>query len=250
MMNGHEMSGFPEQLPHGDFVEIFPEVFYVKGQIKITAGETVILTTRSMTIVRSGTDLTIINSLRLDEGGLAGLDQLGTVQNIVRIGSSHGRDDAFYSDRYDAPVWAPANFTFSRPAKVQKTLQAGTNGPIADASILLFETTKTSEAVICLHRHGGILLTADSFLNMLEPDEFTDEVSAPLLREAGFFRPAAIGPGWRSREEPAQSDYDRLLELSFRHLLPGHGEPILHSAKETLKQAVEEQFSGKAAAIR
>ena len=241
-MKGFEMSGFPEQLPHGDFVEIFPDVFYVKGQIKISAAETVILTTRSMTIVRSGTDLTIINSLRLDQGGLAGLDQLGAVKNIVRIGSSHGRDDAFYSDRYDVPVWAPANFTFSRPAKIQKTLQAGNCRPIADASVFLFKTTKTSEAVICLRRHGGILMTADSFLNMVGPDEFTDEQSTVLLREAGFFRPAAIGPGWRSREQPAQSDYDRLLELPFRHLLPGHGEPILHNAKEILKQAVEEQF--------
>lgn len=236
------MSGFPEQLPHGDLVEIFPEVFYVKGQIKIVAPETVILTTRSMTIVRSGGDLTIINSLRLDEGGLVRLDQLGTVKNIVRIGSSHGRDDAFYSDRYGVPVWAPANFAYSRPPKMHKTLRAGHTGPIADASVLLFESTKTSEAVICLHRHGGILMTADSFLNMVGPDEFTDEHSEVLLRQAGFFRPAAIGPGWRSREEPARSDYDRILELPFRHLLPGHGGPILHSAKETLKQAVEEQF--------
>lgn len=236
------MSEFPEQLPHGDIIEIFPEVFYVKGQIKISANETTIRTTRSMTIVRNGTDLTIINSLRLDEGGLAELDQIGVVKNVVRIGSSHGRDDAFYSSLYDAPVWAPANFTFSRPAKLQKTLQAGNTGPITDASVFLFETTSTSEAVICLHRHGGILMTADSFLNMVEPDEFTDDQSTALLREAGFFGPAVIGPGWRSREKPAKSDYDRLLELPFRHLIPGHGVPILHSAKETLKQAVEAQF--------
>ena len=85
-------------------------------------------------------------------------------------------------------------------------------------------------------------MTADSFHNMPAPDEFIDAASATRLENAGFFRPANIGPVWRKREQPARSDYERLLALPFAHLLPGHGEPILNTAKETLRQSVEDLF--------
>lgn len=239
---GKRMTDFPEQLPHGIIDEVFPDVFFVKGQIKIARPDTVVLLTRSMTVIRDGDDLFLVNTIRLDDDGLSALDQLGTVKAIVRIGGNHGRDDAFYCDRYDAPVWMPEGVPLTRPVARQMILQPGDAGLLADASVLLFDTTKDPEAVICLHRHGGILITADSFHHMEAPDEFVDESSAGILGEAGFFRPANIGPVWRKREAPARSDYDRILELPFQHLLPGHGEPLKDDAKAILTRSVKELF--------
>lgn len=40
---------------------------------------------RNMTVVRQGAGLLLINSVRLDEAGLAALDALGQVQQVLRI---------------------------------------------------------------------------------------------------------------------------------------------------------------------
>ena len=102
------MPNFPEQLLHGDIREIFPDVFFVKGQSKFEAQGNMVQFARAMTIVRDGENLTLVNTVRLSEDGLRVLDDLGKVKNIVRIGANHGRDDAFYSYHYDVPVWALA----------------------------------------------------------------------------------------------------------------------------------------------
>lgn len=61
---------------------------------------------RNMVIVRENGELTLINTVRLDEEGLTALEHLGHVKNVVRIGAFHGYDDAFYLDRYHAQLWA------------------------------------------------------------------------------------------------------------------------------------------------
>jgi hypothetical protein len=61
---------------------------------------------RNMTVVRDGKALTLINSIGFDGAGLAQLDALGRVAHVVKIGSLHGRDDAFYEARYRARFWA------------------------------------------------------------------------------------------------------------------------------------------------
>ena len=56
---------------------------------------------------------TVLRSLiaylkRLDEAGLAALDALGKVTDVVRVAGNHGMDDPFYRERYEAKVWAVA----------------------------------------------------------------------------------------------------------------------------------------------
>lgn len=234
---------FPEQLPHGEIQEIFPDVYFVKGQMKLeTQGRTVRLT-RSMTIVRQGDSLSLVNPIRLGEEGLQALDRLGKVENVLRMGVGHGRDDAFYSDRYNVPVWAQEGTKPDRPVKLQATLAAGNDGPLKDATILMFESIAAPETVICLHRNGGILITCDCIQNMTGPDEFFDAPSSEFMANAGFFRRANIGPAWRARLQPKVSDYDRILALDFKHLLPAHGDPLLNEAHEAVAQTVKDLFS-------
>ena len=119
------MTEFPEQLPHGDIQEIFPDVFFVKGQSKYEANGNKLQITRSMTILRENDFLALVNSIRLSEDGLRALDDLGKVKDVIRIGSNHGRDDAFYSAKYDSAQQAQlvvAEHAARAPRKVQRDL--------------------------------------------------------------------------------------------------------------------------------
>lgn len=107
------MDQFPPQLPHGKIQEILPDIFFVKGQIRIDS-EPVSEFSRNMVIIRDGDELTLINSVRLDEAGLKQLDSLGSVRHLIKLGAFHGRDDAFYLERYRIPLWAPSGMSYIR----------------------------------------------------------------------------------------------------------------------------------------
>ena len=95
------MAQFPPALPHGPIEEVFPDVFFVSGAMETVLQGMEWKFSRNMTVVREGDRLIIINSVRLSDEGLAELDRLGRVTDVVRLGSLHGRDDPFYVDRYD-----------------------------------------------------------------------------------------------------------------------------------------------------
>ena len=90
---------------HGNIENIFPDIFFVTGTNKNFYGGVNLQHSRNMVIVRDDNKLTLINTVRLNDKGLEALDALGKVENIVRIGSFHGRDDAFYKERYQAKLW-------------------------------------------------------------------------------------------------------------------------------------------------
>jgi hypothetical protein len=74
---------------------MFPDIFFVTGAMETVLTNARRQFSRNMTVVRDGNVLTPINSIRLDGAGLAQLDALGRVADVVKIGSLHGRDDAF-----------------------------------------------------------------------------------------------------------------------------------------------------------
>lgn len=91
---------FPEALAHGEIKEVFSDVFLVTGTMRNEFFGSTWQFSRNMIIVREEGRLTLVNSIRLDDTGLAQLDALGEVVNIVRLGDMHGLDDRFYLDRY------------------------------------------------------------------------------------------------------------------------------------------------------
>ena len=236
------MTDFPPQLPHGEIQQILAEVFFVMGQTRPSIGDQTFQFSRSMTVVRDGDALTLVNTMRLDDAGLARLDELGTVANLVKLGSFHGRDDAFYVDRYGATLWSLPGMEHERGLKTDAELVPGQPGPCPDASAFVYETSATREGLLLLEREGGILLSCDSLQNWLGPDEYFDEASATMMRAQGFFRAAGVGPGWRNSGKPEASDFARLKKLSFQHLLSAHGPPLLGDAHRAVSATLEELF--------
>ena len=227
------MSDFPALLPHCDIQEILPDVFFLKGLIRVES-DPISEFSRNMIIIRDGDSLTLVNTIRLNDAGLAHLESLGTVRQLVKLGAFHGRDDAFYIDRYKIPLWAPMGMTYSRGEKTDKALEENVPGPTPDASVFVFDTPKLPEAALILERCSGILITCDSLQNMMGPDEYFNDHAAESKRRLGFFHKATVAPGWLKYAEPKTHDLVRLKELKFRHLLSAHGEPLLNDAHEAV----------------
>ena len=219
------MSEYHPVMPHGPIQEVFPDVFYVTGTMRNEFFGSMWQFNRSMTIVRDAGRLTLVNTVRLDDAGLAQLESLGTVANVVRIGDMHGVDDRFYVDRYGARFWAMEGMKVADGLTVDHVLREDGEMPFAGGSMFRFTTTRRPECILRLDREGGIMIACDSLQNWVAPDEFFDEETVGKMREMGFFTPTGLGLAWLHESQPAAGDFVRLKEVPFRHALCGHGEP-------------------------
>ncbi|MEC7546992.1 MAG: hypothetical protein VXZ05_00080 [Pseudomonadota bacterium] len=59
--------------PHQDIQELFPDVFWVHGSVRVGPGMRL---NRNMLILREGRELTLVNPIRLSDAGLVDLDAL------------------------------------------------------------------------------------------------------------------------------------------------------------------------------
>lgn len=235
------METFAEALPHGELEEVFPGVFFVTGTMKTQLMGAHWHFSRNMTVVKDGDALTLVNTVRLGDEGLAALDRLGQVKHVVRIGALHGLDDAFYKHRYGATYWAlPGMPGAPQPDLV---LQAGAGGPFAGCSVFIFEQTKLPEAILRIDREGGILVAADALQNWVGPDEFFSEESRQTMTAMGFFQPANLGPVWMQVNEAKAGDFERLQALEYRHALCGHGSPLRDGAREAYRERIARVFA-------
>ncbi len=237
------MSTFAEAMPHGNIREVFKDVFFVPGTMKGEFFGSMWQFSRNMTIVREDGNLTILNSVRLNDEGLKALDTLGKVINVVRLGDMHGIDDAFYVDRYKATFWALPGMKVKDGLKVDKELIPGGEMPFRDASLFVFETVKRPECIIRLNREGGIMIACDSLQNWVEPDQFFDEATVATMQQMKFFRPANLGPAWMFESQPGAADFLRLKEIPFEHALCGHGYPIVNNAQKEFLRTYNEYFN-------
>ena len=62
---------------------------------------------------------------------------------------------------------------------------------------------------------GGILVAADSLMNLLAPDEYFSDQSRQMMQDKGFFQPANFGPVWLQINEPKPQDFVRLQDTRF-----------------------------------
>jgi hypothetical protein len=236
------MDQFPPALPHGRLEQIFPDIFFVTGVMKTVLRNSPFQFSRNMTVVREGNALTLINSIRLDDAGLAELHSLGRVANVVKIGSLHGRDDAFYKAHYGATFWAAPGMLHEHGLVADRELMPEGAVPFAGCSVFDFRTTKNPECILHVNRADGILVAADSLMNLVAPDEYFSDQSRQMMQEMGFFQPTNYGPVWLQINEPKPQDFVRLQDLSFRHALCGHGPPVRDTAKEAYTATFQRVF--------
>ena len=240
-------------LPHGVIEEVFEGVWFVQGQIKMPTLLPVKFS-RAMTVIKGDQDeLTLINTMRLSESGLADLEQLGRVRYVIRIAGFHGRDDAFYRDRYGAKLYAVEGQEYVRGlgkknAKPYMEPDVYLNDksalPIADAKIKIIPSSTPPEAVILLEKEGGILIAGDSLQHMEKPDRYFNFLAKVMMKKMGFFKACNVGPGWLKFATPKVSDVRALLDMTFSHVLPCHGDPVIDNAREKYRPAITGELDG------
>lgn len=239
---------FPPVYPHGEIREVFPDVFFVTGSAAMP-GPLPMRFSRNMTIIRHEGALTVINSMRLDTAGLAALDKLGAVQHVIRLAGFHGMDDPFYKDRYDAKVWVVPGHVYAKGFNAPKTkpedgyfqpdieMKPDVELPIPGARLISFNC-KAGEGILHLDREGGILVAGDALQNWQSTEYFSFSAKI-VMRVMGFIKPHNIGPGWLKGAKPDIAEIKDLLELDFEHVLPVHGLPVIDSAKDKFRPAID-----------
>lgn len=242
------MKNYPAALPHGELVQIFDDIYIVKGTVITKWGPFNIAFSRNMTVIKQGTDLTLINTIRLNKEGLAQLSSLGKIKHIVRLAAFHGLDDPFYKDNFDAILWSVnakyvkglrlnANHSYFTPDKI---ITESCKLPIDNASYHEFSSGKAKEGLLLLDRQHGIMISGDSLQNWSEPDLYFNRMASFMMKRMGFFSPCNFGPGWMSACKPSKEELLEKASLPFNVLLPAHGEPIFKQAnKEFIRRAKE-----------
>ncbi|MFO0618858.1 MAG: hypothetical protein U0414_40090 [Polyangiaceae bacterium] len=236
---------FPPALPHGPIQEVLPGIHFVTGTLPLP-GPLPVRASRNMTIVREGDRLVLVNTVRLDEAGLAALDRLGRVTDILRIAGNHGMDDPFYADRYKAKVtvvkgqrytegFGPKPDVYFMP---DDEVDATSALPIEGAKLYTLGS-KPPEALLLLERHGGVCVAGDCFQHWHTTDEYFSLIARGMMRLMGFIKPYNVGPAWLSRCKPSLDDLRGTLSLPFSNVLPAHGAVVLGDAREKYRPAVE-----------
>jgi len=238
---------FIKSLRHGDIQEIFDDIFFVTGTVAMSSPVPMRFS-RNMTIIKDGEDLTLLNTLRLDEAGLKQLDKLGEVKNVIRLAAFHGMDDPFYKHRYSAKVWSvntPYVAGFNKSPKPEEmyftpdvVLKDSTQLPIIDAKFIEFTSCTPIESLLLLQRDGGIVISGDCLQNWSETDEYFSFVAKIMMKKMGFIKPYNLGPGWLKIAKPKAKEIRSILELDFQHVLPAHGKPVTNGAKELYEPAI------------
>lgn len=237
---------FTPAWPHGDIQEILPNIFFVTGTNKIQHEGIDIQTSRNMIIVRNGSELTLINTVRLDEECLKKLNELGQVAYIMRIGAFHGRGDAFYKNQYPlAQLCVLKGMTYESGLKPDKEVNAGEEIPFPNCTLFVFETSNIPEGILYIDKEGGILITCDSIQNITATDQFYSPDTAKSFYDQGLVKPANISPIWLGATHAKRADFERILAIKFQHLITAHGVPLLGSAYEQVQETFKRTFPEK-----
>ncbi len=237
MTNDHPPAEF-----HLPLREVFPGVWLASSEntMSIPLGMKIRFS-RNMVGVLGPDGWVLLNPVRLSESAEAELVAKGPIKHLVRMGTYHGRDDAYYVERFGAEFWSvPGEQTYPAPAGGNSITEDG-RFPIPGAKVVIFETAKRPECVVLLPPHR-LLVTCDS-VQHYDRDALISPLGRVVMYAMGFFTPCVIGPIWLKELTPKggslKADFERVLALDFDNLISAHGTPKVGGAREALRKNVE-----------
>jgi hypothetical protein len=232
---------YPPAYPHDTIQRLYPGVFLLQGSIRMGPGMRM---NRNMVILQSNSDVSLINPVRMNEEGLASLDALGKVKNIIRLGDFHGLGDAFYLERYRCDFWAQkGQETYKLPVP-SKEISSSTAGPVENSEFFLFESANYPEAALLINEHK-LLITTDS-IQYYSDWRYFSWFTQCAFKLLGFKKGLNIGGPWLKRATPKgvtlEQDFENLLKLDFDALIAAHGSLIRSGAKNQLRDEIRTTF--------
>lgn len=237
-----DYADYPAVTAHDPPLEVFTGVFLVRGSLQLNP---VMRFNRNMVVIKRGKELSVLNSVRLTPPGEEALAALGDVRHVLRLGYFHGRDDRYYVDRFGATFWAPRGSRTEPGPAPDRYLEEGGPLPFDAARLLLFDQTRHPEAMVLLEQDNGVLLTCDALQNYADR-RFCSLFARVMMPLMGFPLKMLIGPLWLKAQTPEgasiRPDFERVLELDFKHLIPGHGSARRDDAKQAVREAITVAF--------
>ena len=232
---------FPAANPHQSIKTLHENVFILPGSIRMGPG---LYMNRNMLILREDKQLTLINPVRMNEQGLASLERLGEVKNIIRLGDFHGLDDAFYMDRYQAQFWCQeGQATYLTPLP-DVVINTETPAPINNAEFFIFQQAKYPEAALLLKKHQ-LLITTDA-IQFYQDWHYFSFISKLAFKIMGFKLGINIGGPWIKRVTPKNEsmlpDFQSLMTLDFDSLVAAHGSHLECGAKSLIQEEMTRVF--------
>ena len=229
--------------PHGDIELLDTDVFAIRGSIKLNP---LMRISRNMGIGREGSELTLVNPIRLRSEIERKLTQLGKVKNIVRLGAFHGIDAPYYVEKFAAQFWSQPNGKLYTEPLIDIEIGMGGLTPTSDSEFFEFRGTKEPECALLLKRGKGVLLTCDAIQNYGDYS-FNNWLAKLVMPRMGFLKTTVIGPIWLKlmtpENESLKLEFLRLLEFKFDKLLSAHGTFLEQGAHEAVEVAVRSTFS-------
>ncbi len=234
----HKQEALPPALAHSEILPVVDDIFVVYGTNIVVHDGTSIEASRTMSIIRQNQELTLVNSIRLNDATLKKLEKLGRIKNVVRLGAFHGRDDAFYQTTYGAKLWAYPEMEFSRGEIVDYNLDK--EAPFAFSKVISFKSTKFKEALLLIEKSGGILISCDTIKNWQEKDPYFSDETFAMMKSSDSVGPAKIDATWLNAMQPSKEEIKALGDLNFSILITAHGPPLVNRAKESLAASIKE----------
>lgn len=232
---------YAEVTPQDLLVEIFPQVYLLRGSIKIAP---LLQMNRNMLIIKQGQDLTLINAVRLNDEGLKQLAEMGTVKHLIRLGDFHGLDDQFYIDQFQPTFWSQQQHVLYPNLKPNQIIDQDSVSPIANSQFFIFESALYPEAALLLKDHQ-LLITTDS-VQYWDDWKYMTRLSKFFLYLMGFRLKLFIGGPWlkkvSAQKSSLKTDFENLLKLDFKHVVAAHGNMLKNCAKEELERVVVHTF--------
>lgn len=232
--------------PHGDVEQIGNDIYMVRGSINLNP---LIRITRNMTFVRQGSELSLINPIRVNDRVLKQLASLGEIKRVIRTGALHGVDDPFYVDTFKAQMWSQTGGSvYTKPA-IDVELNEQTPLPFDNAKIVVFDNTKEPECALHLGDGDGLLVTCDAIQNYGDYS-YNNFLAKMMLPFIGFPKTTIVGPIWlklmTAEGGSLEKDLRQLLDLNFDRLISAHGTYLANGAYEAVEKAINKAFSSAA----
>ena len=220
---------YPAIQPHGGLEKVVDNIYIVQGSYKMMPGTRISLT---MTIVVRGSDVTIINSMRVNSEVEEEIKKLGTIKNVVRICANHGSSDEYYIDTFNATYYdLPGGADIAGATKTPKgAKELPDEFPISDAKVIMIENLKYPEAAVLLPDGDGTLITAD-FIQNGRPAPHKSFMGSALTSMLGFntgccSTPPLFFKAYGDGKDIYQPNAPGIMELDFENIVTGEFEEI------------------------
>jgi hypothetical protein len=228
-------TNFAPVCPHGKVVKVFDDVYMVEGSFPMLPGVRI---GRAMTIVKNGDDLTVINSIRVDEETEEEIKKLGTIKNLVRLCTGHGLDDPYYFQTFKPKYYSVAKEPMANaPHDVNLTEESEV--PIPDAKVIVFKNIPKGaepECAMLIPQGGSTLVTVDAIQNGATPDH-SSFLGRNMTYMLGFNHTCNCPPLWRHNNGMDHwNDMERILALEWDNLCTGHGPAMVGGAKAAVEK--------------